>query len=340
MTSRPVVHDALLRPALRRLMRTLALLLGVLLAASSGIRPAVAQNQSGPTYTVQDGDTLYGIAQKVGVSVRTLMRWNDLEAPSIQTGQTLRVRPPSDDTTEAAPDTSSPASSSAPGANTSPNADTTTSAPQPYGTYAVDGGDTFISLALRLGTTADTLFALNDSTTAPLATDRSLRLPRRFGPPVHTVASGQTLYSIAGRYGASVRALRTLNDLDTTTLSPGQRLRLPEPPDRWPPGTYSDPDTTGTVAVYPEAFAGRLMASGSTYAPDDYVVSHPSLPFGSVVLLSRPGTQTHTFARVLDRGSVEEKLLLDLSATVAQRLDISPDATPTVALRVVWRADE
>ena len=342
MTSRPVVHDALLRPALRRLMRTLALLLGVLLAASSGIRPAVAQNQSGPTYTVQDGDTLYGIAQKVGVSVRTLMRWNDLEAPSIQTGQTLRVRPPSDDTTEAAPDTSSSASSSAAVADTSPNADTTTSAPQPYGTYAVDGGDTFISLALRLGTTADTLFALNDSTTAPLAPGRSLRLPRRFGPPVHTVASGQTLYSIAGEYGVSVRSLKAENNLSSDTLQPGQTLQIPRGPgpNLPPPGEWAAPDTTGPVARYPKAFAGRLTASGTAYNPDDLVVSHRSLPFDSVVLLSTKNPERHTFARVIDRGPIEEDMLLDVSAAVADQLSLPTEGTaPTVALRVVWAAE-
>ena len=302
--------------------------------------PTWGQAPSDSTYTVQSGDTLYRIAQTAGVSVDALMRWNDLDDPGgLQVGQSLRIRPPTP-----APDTSNDAP--LPSTPSPPARDTTTPPPpapttsDSSATYTVKSGDTFVGLALRLGTTADTLFALNDHETDTLTTGRPLRVPPRFGPPTHVVDSSETLYSIAGRYGASVRALRTLNDLDTTTLSPGQRLRLPEPPDRWPPGTYSDPDTTGTVAVYPEAFAGRLMASGSTYAPDDYVVSHPSLPFGSVVLLSRPGTQTHTFARVLDRGSVEEKLLLDLSATVAQRLDISPDATPTVALRVVWRADE
>jgi rare lipoprotein A len=90
------------------------------------------------------------------------------------------------------------------------------------------------------------------------------------------------------------------------------------------------------VAVYPEAFAGRLTASGMPYDPNDLVVSHPSLPYGTVVLLSRPDADRHTFARVVDRGPLDEGVLLDVSAAVAEQLGIDADATPTVALRAVW----
>ncbi|MFO8099980.1 MAG: LysM peptidoglycan-binding domain-containing protein [Salinibacter sp.] len=292
-------------------------------------------------YTVQSGDTLYRIAQTVGASVEALMRWNDLETPgALEEGHALRIRPPrpsnaSNEDSVSSPSAPSPSRSDT---NTVPSPDTTDAAP--YGTHTVAPGNTLIGLALRLGTTADTLFALNNRPTDSLTVGDTLRLPRRFGPPTHVVDSSETLYRIAGQYGVSVRALRSLNDLDTTALSPGQRLRLPDPPSRLPADTLAAPDTTGRAAVYPDAFAGRLMASGTAYDPDDYVVSHPSLPFGSVVLLSRPDSDTHTFARVLDRGPVEEGVLLDLSATAAQSLQLSSEDAPSVALRVVWRADE
>ena len=318
-------------------MRIRACLFGLLLILLAPA-PTWGQSQTDSTYTVRSGDTLYSISQTVEVSVETLMRWNNLDDPGgLQIGQSLRIHPP----------TPPPDTAKGPSAPPPPARDTAASsrAPDttptgPYATHTVESGDTFVGLALRLGTTADTLFALNDQETDTLTTGQPLRVPPRFGPPTHVVDSSETLYSIAGRYGVSVRALRTLNDLDTTSLSPGLRLRLPEPPDRWPPGTYSDPDTTGAVAVYPDAFAGRLMAGGTTYDPDDYVVSHPSLPFGSVILLSRPDTNTHTFARVRDRSPGGNDVLLNLSAAVAQRLEISPNTTPTMALRVVWRADE
>jgi LysM repeat protein len=334
-------------------MRPTALVLGLLLGLALPGAPAAAQPQTDTTYTVQEGDTLYGIAQTVGVSVRALRRWNDLEDSTLRPGQTLRVRPPAPDAAaapDAPPETDpsgpdpSVADTSAPAAppdDAAPAADTA-AGPPPFGRHAVKPGETFVTLALRLGTTADTLFAMNDSTTAPLSPGRPLRLPRRFGPPTHTVRSGQTLYSIAGQYGVSVRALKAENDLSSDTLRPGQRLQVPrragvELP---PPGQWAAPDTTGPVARYPEAFAGRLTASGTAYDPEALVVSHPSLPFDSVVLLSAQDPARHTFARVIDRGPVETGALLDVSAAVADALRLGPDrASPSVALRVVWRAE-
>ena len=339
-------------------MRTTALLLGLLLALGLSVAPSRAQaTNADATYTVQDGDTLYGIAREVGVSVRTLMQWNGLEDASIQAGQTLRVRPPEDpddtptpkaapskkpppDTAAAQPSSASDAAAEAPSTRAA-DADTA-DAPPPHGRYTVEAGDTFVTLALRLGTTADSLFALNDSTTAPLAPGRSLRLPRRFGPPTHTVEQGQTLYSIAGEYGVSVRALKASNNLASDTLQPGQPLQIPRRAgvEIAPPGQWAAPDTTGPVARYPEAFAGRLTASGTAYNPEALVVSHPSLPFDSVVLVSTKNPERHTFARVIDRGPVEEGMLLDVSTAVANQLSLPTEGTPpTVALRLVWSAE-
>ena len=328
-------------------MRTVVLTFGILLLAGLGAGAVRAQAQADSTYTVEAGDTLYSIAQEVGVSVRTLMQWNDLDDPGLQVGQTLRVRPPTtEETPSAGSDTAATETEALPtdeppptDADTTVPADTTAPAgPSPYGRHTVAAGDTFVDLALRLGTTADSLFALNDSTTAPLAPGRTLRLPRRFGPPVHRVEDGQTLYSVAGTYGVSVRALKAENELESDSLRPGQRLQIPrratEVPDEW-----AAPDSTGRVAVYPSAFAGRLTASGAAYDPEDLVVSHPSLPFGSVVLLSTRNPARHTFARVIDRGPVEEGVLLDVSAAVARALAVDGANTPSAALRVVWVAD-
>jgi LysM repeat protein len=328
-------------------MRTVVLALGLLLLAGGSPARVHGQAASDSTYTVQSGDTLYSIAQQVGVSVRALMAWNDLDDATIAVGQTLRVRPP----TEATSDTSGekqaapPAQQEAPPAQEEGVAEGDTVAPNtpaPYGRHSVETGDTFVTLALRLGTTANTLLRLNDSTTAPLSSGRTLRLPREFGPPTHVVQPGETLFSIGGEYGVSARALKAANDLNTSTLEPGQRLRLPGRTSSQipPPGTWGRPDSTGRVAVYPSAFAGRLTASGTAYNPDDLVVSHPSLPFDSVVLLSSGDPTSHTFARVIDRGPVEEGVLLDVSDAVAQTLDLDPDTPSSVALRVVWVATD
>ena len=360
-------------------MRTAVLILGLLLAGAVLPQEGLAQAPADSTYTVQSGDTLYSIAQRFGVSVEELQRWNGLEGTGLQIGQTLRVRPPraapppndtsstdpsSPDTT-ASPDTSAAADSLAAG-DTTATADTATAdtvttdtttvdsaatapstaadvtgptgPPPRYGRHTAATGDSFVGLALRLGTTADTLYALNDSSAAPLSAGQRLRLPKRFAPPSHTVQPEETLYSIAGQYGVSARALRAANALDTTTVQPGQRLRLPgrSAPEVPGAGDWAVPDSTGAVAVYPEAFAGRLTASGAPYDPDALVVSHPLLPYGTVLLLSRPDADRHTFARVIDRGPLEQDVLLDVSAAVARQLGIDAGTASNVVLRTVW----
>jgi len=347
-------------------MRTAVLAFGILLAVAGLPCDSLAQTSSDSTYTVQSGDTLYSLAQRFGVSVEELQRWNDLEGTALQVGQTLRVRPrptvpetgtdeevaadtaTAADTVSADPTTADTTTVDSAATDTSAATDSTATPPAPtgppplYGRHRAETGDSFVNLALRLGTTADTLYALNDSTATPLSSGQTLRLPKRFAPPGHTVGAEETLYSIAGQYGVSVRALRAANALDTTTVQPGQRLRLPgrKAPKVPPPGDWAAPDSTGAVAVYPDAFAGRLTTSGMPYDPDDLVVSHPSLPYGTVLLLSRPGTDRHTFARVIDRGPLDEGVLLDVSAAVAEQLGIDPDTTPTVALRTVWVSEK
>ncbi|MFB6230498.1 MAG: LysM peptidoglycan-binding domain-containing protein [Salinibacter sp.] len=315
-------------------MRVAALLLGTVLMVGALPHTGHAQAQPDSTYVVRSGDTLYSIAQRFGVSVEALQRWNDLEGPSLQVGQTLRVRPPQQD------DAPEPSPPNRPSPSDEPVKPDTGAAEDPplYGRHEAEAGDSFVNLALRLGTTADTLYALNDGVAAPLSAGRTLRLPKRFAPPTHVVESGETLYDIAGKYGVSVRALRATNDLDTTSITPGQRLRLPgrAAPSVPSPGEWASPDSSGPVAAFPDPYAGRLTASGTPYDPDELVVSHPSLPYGSVVLLSRPDADRHTFARVIDRGPLEDGVLLDVSAAVAEQLSIDPNATPTVALRIVW----
>jgi len=325
-------------------MRIVVFALGLALACSLAPSATYGQAETDSVYTVQSGDTLYSIAQKVGVSVRTLMEWNGLEDSSIQAGQTLRVRPPrgAETETKAAQTEAPTAEGEPPSAQPGSTKTVAPNSPPPYGRHTTETGDTFVNLALRLGTTANALFRLNDSTTAPLSPGRTLRLPRRFGPPTHVVQPGETLYSIGGEYGASARALTAENDITADDLSPGQRLRIPGRTASEVPasGQWAAPDSTGRVAVYPAAFAGRLTASGTAYDPNDLVVSHPSLPFDSVVMLSTKNPTNHTFARVIDRGPVEEGVLLDVSDTVAQTLALDPEEPSPVALRVVWIATD
>jgi LysM repeat protein len=332
--------------------------------------------QTAPTesavYTVEDGDTLYSIARRFGVSVRALMEWNGMETPALQIGQSLRIRPPTEESEHSPEESPPPVADSEiePGelreqgeprtqvADREPPADANAARTDTTGTVTTGtdttgtdtageasttagglhatvarAGDTLIDIALRYGTTADTLFALNDSLQTALVNDQTVLLPPRFSGPVHVVQSGETLYGIAGTYGVSVRAIQQANELEVASIQPGQRLRIPG---RRGARTPPPPDTTGRVALYPPAFAGRLTASGSTYDPSAFVGSHPTLPYGSVVLLSDPETRSHCFVEIIDRGPVEDDLIMDVSGAVAQQLSLDPQSETPLQLRVVW----
>ena len=76
-------------------MRTIILFVGLLLTMAGLPQAGSAQKApSDSTYTVQSGDTLYSIAQRFGVSVEALQRWNDLNdstTAALSRGQPLRL---------------------------------------------------------------------------------------------------------------------------------------------------------------------------------------------------------------------------------------------------------
>lgn len=95
------------------------------------------------TYTVVKGDTLYGIAQKFGVTVDALKSINNLTSNTLSIGQVLKI-----------PTT---------GANKL--------------TYTVKSGDTLYSIARTYNTTVDEIKRLNNLTSNTLSIGQTLILP-------------------------------------------------------------------------------------------------------------------------------------------------------------------
>lgn len=325
-----------------------ALLLGggcaALLAVLCAVPPAYAQQAaSGGTYVVKEGDTLYSIAQAHDLSVEQLRGLNDLEDNTIYPGQELRVRPPEGSETGSGEAESSDPSSPA------PQAPPDTSAPRPpaptdtpfYGAHTAEAGATFYTIAARYGTPVDSLVALNDSLLGAagpfLSSGATVRLPVSLGPPAHTVKEGETIYEVARRYGVSAKLLQRYNGLEKKEVRVGQHLRIPgrEAPQPQPPGTRRPVRQEGPVARYPASYEGRLMAGGARYDPERFVVSHPSLPIGTVVLLTNPEAGRHTFAQVADRGPLDEAFVMDVSAAVHERLGLAEESTQPVEVRVM-----
>ena len=285
-------------------------------------------------YVVEEGDTLYGIAREHGLTVDELRRLNELEGSTIYPGQELRVQPQQQ---SAQPQGSRADTSAAGSAPTGADAVPAPTATPFYGSHTVEPGATFYTIAARYGTSVDSLVALNDSVKVFLEPGQEIRLPVALGPPAHTVASGETIYDVAQRYGVSAKLIQHLNDLEHMTVREGQHLRIPgrEAPAPQPRGTRRPVRETGPVTRYPASYEGRLMAGGARYDPERFVVSHSTLPIGTVVLLTNPANAHQTFAVVADRGPLDEQYVMDVSAAVHERLGLAEASFQAIDVRVM-----
>lgn len=169
--------------------------------------------------TVQPGETLSEIADRLGVSVQRLMDLNDIrKADHVEAGQVLRV----------------------PGATRASSRRTGSTA---SGRITVQEGDTLSEIADRQGMSLSQLMALNGLTkadhvevgqvlkvkgsTAATSAAASPAPAFRKGASVHVVRSGESLSEIAEGYGVSMQRLVAINAIDDPNhVEVGTRLKL------------------------------------------------------------------------------------------------------------------
>ena len=161
------------------------------------------------TYTVQSGDTLYGISKQFGVSVDELKRINNLTSNTLSVGQVL-VIPTSSSEIPTPPDHNV-------GYET---------------TYVVKRGDSLWSIANNYGITVDELKNANGITNNMLTIGQELIIPVSVpsdstNTTTYVVKRGDSLWLIANKYNTTVDNLKTLNNLSTNLLTVGQELIVP-----------------------------------------------------------------------------------------------------------------
>lgn len=173
------------------------------------------------TYTVKSGDNLSSIANRFNTSWQNLATINKISNPNrIYVGQVLKLS----------------ANSSAPAAPSQPQHAASVNS------YTVKSGDTLSGIAVKLGTTTNSLSSLNHLSNPNLiyvgqvlrvngqstAVSRpSASRPSYVYAGSYTVKSGDTLSGIAARYGTSYEQLASLNGISNPNeIYVGQTLRI------------------------------------------------------------------------------------------------------------------
>ena len=158
-------------------------------------------NQS--TYTVQSGDTLYGISRQHNTSAQRIRELNNLTSDNLVPGQVLIV------------------------------SDNDATNPSECVIYTVEAGDSLYEIAKKYDTTADLIKEYNGLESNDLSIGQELRIPCYIEdndnsdlPEYvnYTVEAGDNLYDIAERFGTTVDKIKKDNDLKSNTLTVGTVL--------------------------------------------------------------------------------------------------------------------
>lgn len=169
------------------------------LPSTSVPTPPTPPTEEENTYTVQRGDSLWSVANKLNTSVDELKRLNNLTSNLLQIGQVLKV----------------------PG-------NTSNEEPPSQGTvYTVKSGDSLWLIANRFGVTVNDIITANNLTSNVLSIGQQLIIPTSTNQTTYTVQRGDSLWEIAIRFGTTVDAIKSANNLTSNLLSVGQQLIIP-----------------------------------------------------------------------------------------------------------------
>lgn len=194
---------------------------------------------NGEKYTVKAGDSVYGIAKRYGISMNTLISWNNIKNNMIHPGDVLIV---------SAKQTTNPTTPTNPTKPTNPTNPTT---PANNQTYTVKSGDSVWAISNRYGVSMANLVKWNNirnnfiypgqklivgqkstgQTTPPTNNNNNSSSNNNNGSTTTTaktykVKAGDSVWRISQQSGISMAELVRLNNIKNNFIYPGQVLKV------------------------------------------------------------------------------------------------------------------
>lgn len=83
-------------------------------------------------------------------------------------------------------------------------------------------------------------------------------------------------------------------------------------------------------------YGGGRTASGEISGPKDFNAAHPTLPFGSMVLVTNIRNGRTVMVRINDRGPYGRGRIIDVSRAAAVELGMIDSGTATVSVVRQW----
>ncbi|QJQ95129.1 MULTISPECIES: septal ring lytic transglycosylase RlpA family protein [Halomonadaceae] len=97
----------------------------------------------------------------------------------------------------------------------------------------------------------------------------------------------------------------------------------------------ADDTEQGIASFYSDAFQGAATASGEPFDQQALTAAHPSLPLGTMVLVTRPDTGQEVEVLINDRGPYVQGRIIDLSKRAARKLGMINRGTVPVMVTQV-----
>jgi rare lipoprotein A len=91
----------------------------------------------------------------------------------------------------------------------------------------------------------------------------------------------------------------------------------------------------GIASWYGKEFEGRPTASGEVFDPSKLTAAHPSLPFGTMLVVTNLHNNKKVTLRVNDRGPFVAARIIDVSRAAAEHLDMILTGTAPVIIESV-----